>query len=149
MFMKKIIFISFLSFLLIPAIARADCRTDGCAAKEICEINSSGDYACVNVMTGDYGIGSDSTFSDIDINKSNDLKGTIANIINIVLGFLGIIAVILILAGGFKWMTAAGNEDQISSAKQMIIQATIGLVIIFAAWAIASFVITGLGNATA
>ena len=149
MLMKKIIVISFLSFLLIPAIARADCRTDGCETKEICEINSSGAYVCVNVITGKYWISSDSTFSDIDINKSNDIKGTIANIINIVLGFLGIIAVIIILAGGFKWMTATGNEDQISSAKQMIIQATIGLIIIFVAWGIASFVISGLESATA
>ncbi|PIQ78126.1 MAG: hypothetical protein COV79_05500, partial [Parcubacteria group bacterium CG11_big_fil_rev_8_21_14_0_20_41_14] len=61
---------------------------------------------------------------------------------------LGIVAVIIILAGGFKWMTAGGNEDKVSESRQMIIQGVIGLVVIFAAWAIASFVISSLQSAT-
>jgi hypothetical protein len=94
----------------------------------------------------EYGLSTN--FSNVGIGQTDDLKGTIANIINIVLGFLGIVAVIIILFGGFKWMTAAGNEDQVSQARTMIVQGIIGLFVVFAAWAIASFVIGQLQSAT-
>ena len=84
----------------------------------------------------------------ISIGKSADLKDTIANIINIALGFLGIVAVVIIIYAGFKWMTAAGNEDQAGEAKKMITQAVAGLVVIFLAWVIANFAIDRIGTAT-
>ena len=49
-----------------------------------------------------------------------DLKTTVMNIITYVLGLLGLIAVIMILYGGFTWMTAGGNEDKVDTAKQII-----------------------------
>jgi hypothetical protein len=79
---------------------------------------------------------------------SADLTTTIAQIINVVLSFLGIVAVCLILWGGFKWMTAAGNDDAIGEAKKILIGGIIGLVIIMSAYAIASFVINNLSSAT-
>jgi len=97
--------------------------------------------------TENYGL--ESNFTDVAIGQNDDLKGSIANIINIILGFLGIIAVIIILAGGFKWMTAGGSDEKVGEARQMIIQGVIGLVIIFAAWAIASFVIGQMQSVTA
>ncbi|MFH0956085.1 MAG: hypothetical protein V1801_02650, partial [Candidatus Falkowbacteria bacterium] len=72
-----------------------------------------------------------------------------AQVINIILGFLGIVAVIIILLGGFKWMTAGGNEDKVGEAKKLITAGIIGLVIILAAFAIATFVLTQLGAAVA
>ncbi|MFH1866947.1 MAG: hypothetical protein ABIJ81_02600 [Patescibacteria group bacterium] len=77
-----------------------------------------------------------------------DLIESVARIINILLGFLGVIAIIIIIVAGFKWMTAAGNEESISSAKKMLGAGVIGLVIILAAYAIASFVVGGLINET-
>lgn len=77
-----------------------------------------------------------------------ELIATIARIINILLGFLGVVAVILVLLGGFKWMTAAGNEDKISEAKKLMGAGVVGLVIILAAYAIAAFVINQLVTAT-
>lgn len=84
----------------------------------------------------------------VALGQDISIQETIARIINILLGFLGIIAVIIILAGGFKWMTAGGNEDKIGEARKMIVQGLIGLVVIFASWAIASFVINLLMTAT-
>jgi hypothetical protein len=78
-----------------------------------------------------------------------DLTDTIAQIIRVALGFLGIIAVVIILMGGFKWMTAQGNDDKVTEAKKLIISGIIGLVIILSAYAIASFVISNLVTATA
>ena len=77
-----------------------------------------------------------------------ELVDTIAAIIRIALGFLGVIAVVIILLGGFKWMTAAGAEDKVKNAKQLIFSGIIGLVIILSAYAIASFVIDSIVAAT-
>jgi hypothetical protein len=78
-----------------------------------------------------------------------DLVDTIAQIIRIALGFLGIIAVVIILLGGFKWMTAGGNDDKVKDAKKLIYSGIIGLVIVLTAYAIASFVIDSIITATA
>lgn len=68
------------------------------------------------------------------------------NTINWVLGLLSLVAVVLILIGGFRWMVAGGNEEKIEGAKKMLIAALIGLVIILSSWGIATFVIGNLLN---
>jgi hypothetical protein len=79
--------------------------------------------------------------------NSGDPRVIIGRIINVVLGFLGVIAVGIILLGGFKWMTAGGNEDKVAEAKKLLGAGVIGLVIILAAWAIATYVIGAIyGN---
>ena len=72
-----------------------------------------------------------------------------AKVINVILGFLGIIAVVLILIGGFMWMTAAGNDDKVATAKKIMTAGIIGLVIVLAAFGIAKFVVNALITATA
>lgn len=79
---------------------------------------------------------------------SKDVRETIAQIIRVALGLLGIVAVVIILVGGFKWMTAGGNEEQVGEAKKWIFSGVIGLVIILSAYALASFIITQLVAAT-
>ena len=79
--------------------------------------------------------------------SSQDIKVTIENIIRIIIGFMGILIVLLILAGGLKWMTSGGNEDKIAEAKKLISSAIVGLLIILTSYAIANFLITSLGNA--
>jgi len=76
------------------------------------------------------------------------LVETITQIINVALSLLGIVAVVIILAGGFKWMTAGGNEEKTTEARKLIFAGIIGLAIIMSAWAIAQFVIQNLGEAT-
>jgi len=79
---------------------------------------------------------------------NRDPRDIAASVIKVILGFLGIIAVVIILLGGFKWMTAAGNEDSIDEAKKLISAGIIGLVIILAAFGVATFVIDNLISAT-
>ena len=79
---------------------------------------------------------------------NEDPRVIISKVINIALGFLGIIAVVIILLGGFKWMTAGGNEDKVDESKKLIFAGIIGLVIILAAWGIAKFVVENLYDAT-
>ena len=75
------------------------------------------------------------------------IGGVIATVIKAVLGFLGIIFVIIIIINGFKWMTAGGNEDQVKEAKQSIKNATIGLIIVLMAYSITHFVFEALSQA--
>ncbi len=72
----------------------------------------------------------------------------IANIINILLGLLGIVFVILMIFGGYVWMTAMGAEDKIKKAKGIITQAVIGIVIVVMAYGISIFVLNAIYDAT-
>ena len=78
--------------------------------------------------------------------EDTPLIEVIANLISIIMGLLGMIAVILMLYGGFIWMTAAGDDDKVKKAKNIIITATIGIIVIFAAWALATFAIDYLAT---
>lgn len=80
--------------------------------------------------------------------SSQDLRITIARIIRTAMSLLGIIAVLIVLYGGFKWMTAAGSDEAVGDAKKIITAGIIGLIIILTAYAIASFVINSLVAAT-
>ena len=79
---------------------------------------------------------------------TQDVRTTVSNVIKAFMGLLGIIAVVIILLGGFKWMTAAGNEEKVAEAKKLIISGIIGLIIIMSAYAIAQFVVSAIVNGT-
>jgi len=79
---------------------------------------------------------------------SQDIRVIIANIIRIVLGFLGIIAVALIIYAGWLWMSSQGNEEKVLRAKAVLRNAVIGLIIILASFALASFILNKLISAT-
>ncbi len=70
-----------------------------------------------------------------------DLKIRIARIINIVLGFLGVMAVIMIIAAGFKWMMAGGNEETVAKAKRSLWNAALGALVALSAYALTYFII--------
>lgn len=76
-----------------------------------------------------------------------DPREAVISLISLLMTFLGIIAVIIILYGGFVWLTAAGNEDRVSTAKKIIVAGVIGLIIILAAFLIVNFVVTEVSTA--
>lgn len=79
---------------------------------------------------------------------TNDPQTIVIKLINWVLGILALVAVVLVLIGGFKWMTAAGNEEKVTDAKKLLVAAVIGLVIIMAAWGISLYAIGVLADTT-
>lgn len=79
---------------------------------------------------------------------ARDVRFTAAQIINVSLGLLGIIALVLIVYAGFLWMTAGGNSEQVDKAKGILFASVIGLIIILSAYSISKFVITNLFKAT-
>ncbi|MEK7167242.1 MAG: IPT/TIG domain-containing protein [Patescibacteria group bacterium] len=99
----------------------------------------------VNIQSASAAVNTQDLLNNAVINQSGlpyqDLKILIMKIINIVLGFLGIIAIILIIYAGLIWMTAHGDEEKIKTAKKILIDAVIGLAIVLSAFIIVSFIL--------
>lgn len=71
-----------------------------------------------------------------------DLIVMVANVIQAILGFLGLIVVVFVIYGGYLWVTAGGEIEKITKARRVIKNAIIGAVIILSSFAIAQFVLT-------
>ena len=80
--------------------------------------------------------------------KVNPLTDMIGNIIKWALGILGVVFLILIIIGGYLWMTAAGNEEKVRKAKMLIGAAISGIFIIFISYALAGAIIEALIQAS-
>jgi len=78
-------------------------------------------------------------FAD-DTEKPTDVRTVVVNVINIFLGFLGVIFTILIIWAGARWMMSRGNQDEVGTAKAQIITAIIGFLVIMAAYVITNYV---------
>ena len=76
--------------------------------------------------------------------SSQDIRITIMKIIRVILGLVGLTAIIIIMYGGYVWMTSGGNAEKVDTAKRILRNAVIGLIIIFSAFAIVSFIIRQL-----
>jgi hypothetical protein len=79
---------------------------------------------------------------------TTDIRDVIINLINILLGFLGIIFIIIILWGGVQWMFSGGNEDLVGSARKTLVSGLIGIAIIITSFSIVQFVISSLAEST-
>lgn len=79
--------------------------------------------------------------------EPQNLVEIIGAVISAFLSLLAIIFIILVIYGGFLWMTSAGNETKVLKAKKTLKQATIGVIIIMSAYAITAFVFNALSSA--
>jgi|WetSurMetagenome_2_1015567.scaffolds.fasta_scaffold00606_9 hypothetical protein len=136
--MKKILFLTILPVFFLQFMVFSAVITPAQAADPLDISNQQGFESGGPIQTA---------FGESD--QPADPRDIIVNIIKIVLEFLGIIFVVLLIFGGFKYMTAAGNESQVDEAKKLIVQAVIGLAIILSAYAITVFVSRSLINAVA
>ncbi len=71
----------------------------------------------------------------------------VGGLLNAILGLLGLVLFVMIIYGGFLWMTAGGNTDKVKQAKDILLNAVIGLVILVAAFAISTYVVSLLSQA--
>jgi len=107
-----------------PAAADANIDQNLCAGADTLTFNdpASGSGQCP--ITGD------------PTNTFNDVLATTINIISIV---VGVIAVIMIIFGGFRYVTSGGDATKVTSAKNTILYGLIGLVIVALAQIIVRF----------
>ncbi|HNU81331.1 MAG TPA: pilin [bacterium] len=71
----------------------------------------------------------------------------IGRAINSILGVVGSLALVMFVYGGLLWMTSGGSNEQVKKGRDILIWATVGLVIIFSAYGLVRFVIQGVGAA--
>jgi hypothetical protein len=81
-----------------------------------------------------------------DTKSGNTLGTIISEVINIMSILVGVICVIMIIVGGFKYVTSGGESNSVSGAKNTIIYAIVGLVIVALAQVIVHFVLSRLSN---
>ena len=70
-----------------------------------------------------------------------DISVLIGRVIKAILGIVGSLALVMFIYGGVTWMTSAGNAEKVQKGKDTLVWAAIGLVIIFASYALVRFVI--------
>src|SRR6266403_1431041 len=75
--------------------------------------------------------------------KIDNLVHTIVNLLSAI---VGIVAVIMIIVGGFRYITSGGNDTSVTSAKNTILYAIIGLVVVALAQIIVRFTLSKLTN---
>lgn len=73
-----------------------------------------------------------------------DPRAIIFDMIQIVLGLIGIILVVLIIYAGYLWFTAGGNDEQVKKAKATLLNTIIGLIVISISYAVVTFVISNI-----
>ena len=105
--------------------------------------------SAVGCPTGSLRAGEDvGSISECNLAKdhagSTDLMKTLDTIINVVLGVLGLLAVVIIIYGGFMYTSSAGDATKTKKAKDAIMYGVIGLVIALLAYAIVNFVLSSV-----
>ena len=74
-------------------------------------------------------------------------QGVFKTVTNTVLYIVGVVAVIMLIIGGIKYVVSGGDAKKVTDAKNTVLYAIIGLIIAFLAFAIVNFVITSLPSA--
>ena len=105
---------------LVPAVASAQTKDDVCEGV---------------ALTG----------SGCNSTSGPDVEDTIKLVINVLSLIVGVAAVIMIIIGGFKYIISSGDSGNINSAKNTILYAIIGLVVVILAQAIVKFVLSKAG----
>ena len=74
-----------------------------------------------------------------------NLPTIIGQVIRAVLSIIGAIALLIFVYGGFVWMTAAGNEAKVAQGKNILLWATIAIIVMFLSWILVAFMFQALG----
>ena len=85
--------------------------------------------------------GLEETAEKAGVKVDADPAEIVGQFLKVFIGFLGIVLLVVIIYGGFLWMTAGGDETQVQKAKAWILNGIIGLIIVLLAYAITNFVV--------
>ena len=75
----------------------------------------------------------------LNLGNANQVQILIGRVISAVLGVVGSLSLVMFIYGGFTWMMSSGNKEKVEKGKNILVWATIGLVIIFSSYAIIRF----------
>ena len=86
----------------------------------------------------DYGLGEATEGTGL---ANTPISVRVSTLIGAIVGFVGVIFLVLMIYGGLTWMTAGGNEEKIGKAKKIIVNSTIGIIIVMLSYAITYYII--------
>jgi hypothetical protein len=99
-------------------------------------------YGAKNLtIPADGAVGTDCTNIDDNNGGTDKVNTLITQIINVFSVIVGAVAVVMIIIGGFRYVTSGGDSGKVGSAKNTILYALIGLVIVALAQVIVKFVL--------
>jgi TRAP-type C4-dicarboxylate transport system permease small subunit len=81
------------------------------------------------------------------VNTGVTVGAFIGIVVQAVLQIIGVVFFILMLYGGFKWMSSSGQQKQIEEAQKIITHSIIGLIVVILAYAISMFIVSSLQKA--
>jgi cytochrome bd-type quinol oxidase subunit 2 len=89
-------------------------------------------------------LGSDQTGNGIDCSDTgtSGISGIAANIVNVFSIIVGVVSVIMIIYGGFRYITSGGESGSVTNAKNTLVYAIVGLVIVALAQLIVHYVLS-------
>lgn len=131
-FKNKLVILASILALAVPALAPV-------------AVSAAGNPSLVdnNLCNGsNFNISTDSAGSTCPTDSSTGgINGLLRKAVNVISAVVGVIAVIMIIVGGFKYITSGGDSNNVSGAKNTIIYAIIGLIIVALAQVIVHFVL--------
>lgn len=150
--MRKYVLFAVIAFVLvffpIETLFAATCinKTSGATRTvSTCSECDTSTESCTS--SGGTGCGGDNVCLENPLgDKATDPNILIGTIINGILGVVGSLALVMFIIGGMLWMTSAGNAERVTKGKNTIIYATLGLIIIFSAYAMVKFVLEAIGG---
>jgi len=81
-----------------------------------------------------------------DVFTIQGIEGIVSNILNIIIPVVGVILLLMLIAGGFQYITSEGEAEQTAKAKKTLTYAIFGLLVVLGAWLIIGLIekFTGL-----
>jgi len=117
----------------------------GCTSQDDAEsYNNYEQYAC---EAAGYKWTSNSTSGTVTLTNpigTTDLPTLLGKVINSIMGVIGSLALVMFIYGGIIWMLSAGNQEQVTKGKNILIWAAVGIVIIFSSYALVKLVLTAM-----
>lgn len=100
----------------------------------------------VSPAQAQYGLQETAQSSGLDKTSPGSIPELVGNIVGTALSLIGVLFFLLMVYGGFLWMTAHGKGDQVEKAQETIIAAVIGIIVVLASYAITSFVFSSVNS---
>ncbi|OGF25319.1 hypothetical protein A2331_03835 [Candidatus Falkowbacteria bacterium RIFOXYB2_FULL_34_18] len=156
---NKILFLIILGIFILPQVGfcLTFCECEGATSEFVvsdcteCKNSCGGVDSVKKCVEGntESGISGSGIPNPLNYGKAAPVSWQIlvGRVIQGILGIIGSLALLMFVYGGFIWMMASGNNEAIQKGKNILMWATVGLVVIFSSYALVRLVFTGLGIA--
>jgi hypothetical protein len=137
---KSVAIITSISLIVVPSVAFADAFSG--STSEVCsgvgEVSSSDSTATTSPAV--------TSSNGCDPNSASELHKVIVFALDLLSIIVGLVAVIMVIVGGFKFVTSGGDSAQVSGARNTILFAVVGIVVVVLAQVIVRFVLENVGS---